>query len=131
MRAQLLVSEKIEYDEENQRHHLGYIINHYEVDTLPCVCNFNLYVKLQSIPVEEALELQIGFRADNGKLAAYSNRVLVRNRRPKDQIPGIDCVINMSVVITRKGNYNFELFVDAEKKEEYPIKIRVKDLEFI
>lgn len=130
MQTQLLISDKIEIDETDKNPRLGKIINFIEVETLPFVSEFNIYAKIQYIHNEEPLEIQIEVHDDNERLVAHSSRVQVRNIQPQGHVPSTDCFMRMSVILTRGGNHNIELFVDDEKKITYPLMIRVKDLEF-
>lgn len=123
MRGQILVAKEVIFNEDSKNYSVKNIINRYNIVTLPTICFFNVFVKINDIPSDEPVEVLILVNDNKGLRVGSSEKILIRNPRDKNEIPGIDICIALSLLLLKEGNYFFTLFVDGYNQYTYPLKI--------
>jgi len=128
MKAQIIVSERVDFDKEIKKHVIRNVVNDVSVPALPYAVSFHIYVKLYEVPASEPFEVHLEVAIDEETIGV-SNVSVLRNYRKEDQIPGVDTSIGMGVVLIASGNYSFKLLCSdtGEVLAEYPVTVRLDE----
>ncbi|ADM68054.1 hypothetical protein GMA19_00169 [Paenibacillus polymyxa E681] len=127
MIAQIIICDQIQNDKQSKIHTLGTILNHVHIPVLPFVVKLYVLVKISDFPSRESLDMQLRIYDEQDEIIGTTSRLVLRNYRDLDMIPGVDAQLELSLVIVQSGNIRIKCFIDEEEVTWYPLMIRLAE----
>ncbi|WP_025675854.1 hypothetical protein [Paenibacillus polymyxa] len=127
MIAQIIICNHIQNDKQAKNHTLGTILNYVHIPVLPFVVKLFVLVKISDFPSRESLDMQLRIYDEQDKIVGMTSRLVLRNYRDSDMIPGVDAQLELSLVIVQSGNIRIKCFIDEEEVTWYPLMIRLSE----
>ncbi|WP_159888751.1 hypothetical protein [Paenibacillus puerhi] len=125
--GQMLVAEKVIFNDEAKKHSISTVLNKLIVPTIPSVAIADVYMKIV-IP-RSKLDMIVGMKAslqvvnEAGILVNDKDLPDIMNYREVDMIPGIDISTNFRFLVLETGIYTYLLYVGENVLASYTLNV--------
>lgn len=127
MEAHLVACESIAFDAENKRFSLGNVLNVLYAPTYPCIVAFDLFLKIWNVERDRDVSAHLVATDDSDHVVSFTDKLMLRNCREEDQVPGVDTFVRLSLTLSVPGIVRVTLFLDDQPYAAYPLTVRTAE----
>ncbi|MFD2670867.1 hypothetical protein [Marinicrinis sediminis] len=125
--AQLIVGDVVIFDEERKRHQIIDVRNDLQVEMCPSVYTVHILVKMW---FEEGTDQAFLIVLDPHNDVVFQKELPpLENYRTAKMNAGMDCSLEVKMLVTVEGNYRIELYGSSGLMTEYPVYVLRKTIE--